>query len=106
MTTKERVEMLDVIRKREKDMISIDEVLGIIDSVQNNPRIDREHEAFAIRERILTKRTGTTPQKGEWIKAGAVKPFGDDTVQCSACGFFTDVDSDYNYCPSCGTPMK
>lgn len=49
-----------------------------------------------------------TPQQrtGHWIKPkGKVKPFGDDTVQCDMCGFFTDVDCYYNFCPNCGCMM-
>ena len=43
---------------------------------------------------------------GHWIKPkGKVKPFGDDTIQCDMCGFFTDVDCNYNYCPNCGCRM-
>ena len=46
------------------------------------------------------------PKTGYWIKPkGKVKPFGDDTVQCDMCGFFTDVDCYYNFCPNCGAKM-
>ena len=46
------------------------------------------------------------PKTGHWIKPeGKVKPFGDDTIQCDMCGFFTDVDCNYNYCPNCGSRM-
>lgn len=46
---------------------------------------------------------------GHWEKPkGEIKPFGDDTVQCSECGFFTEKDSTYiyNFCPVCGADMR
>lgn len=46
------------------------------------------------------------PKTGHWIMPkGDVKPFGDDTIQCDMCGFFTDVDCNYNFCPNCGAKM-
>ncbi len=56
----------------------------------------------------LRRLPSVTPQHrtGHWIKPkGKVKPFGDDTVQCDMCGFFTDVDCYYNFCPNCGCMM-
>ena len=50
--------------------------------------------------------TPQEPKKGHWIiPKGDVKPFGDDTIQCDMCGFFTDVDCNYNFCPNCGAKM-
>ena len=43
---------------------------------------------------------------GRWIVPNTIKPFGEDTVQCDRCGFFTDVESHYNYCPNCGAKMN
>ena len=42
---------------------------------------------------------------GRWIASNTIKPFGEDTVQCDKCGFFTDVEGHYNYCPNCGAQM-
>ena len=56
----------------------------------------------------LRRLPSVTPQQrtGHWIKPkGKIKPFGDDTVQCDMCGFFTDVDCYYNFCPNCGCMM-
>lgn len=56
----------------------------------------------------LRRLPSVTPQlkTGHWIKPkGKVKPFGDDTVQCDMCGFLTDVDCYYNFCPNCGCMM-
>ena len=44
----------------------------------------------------------------EWEKpTGKIQPFGEDTRQCTGCGFFTDKDGCYvyNFCPSCGAIM-
>ena len=43
-----------------------------------------------------------------WEKpTGKIQPFGEDTRQCTGCGFFTDKDGCYvyNFCPSCGAIM-
>ena len=42
----------------------------------------------------------------EYPPTNGVRPFGDDTVYCSNCGFFTVWDNNYNYCPNCGAKME
>lgn len=45
----------------------------------------------------------------EWEKpTGKIQPFGEDTRQCTGCGFFTDKDGCYvyNFCPNCGADMR
>ncbi len=66
-----------------------------------------EEAVPAIFEKIKLLPSVTPQQRtGHWIKPkGKVKPFGDDTVQCDMCGFFTDVDCYYNFCPNCGCMM-
>lgn len=44
-----------------------------------------------------------------WEKpTGKIQPFGEDTRQCTGCGFFTEKDSCYiyNFCPACGADMR
>jgi hypothetical protein len=67
-----------------------------------------ELEAYRKHRKRLLKLPPVTPKQkvGHWIKPkGEVKPFGDDTIQCDMCGFFTDVDCNYNFCPNCGARM-
>ena len=44
--------------------------------------------------------------KARWTDQTTLKPFGDDTVQCTQCGFYTDKDANYRYCPNCGSEME
>lgn len=55
---------------------------------------------------IVKAMPSVQPKHGEWYKPKTtVRPFGEDTIQCSECGFLTDIDSNYNYCPKCGSRM-
>jgi len=44
--------------------------------------------------------------RGRWTSKTSLKPFGEDTVQCTECGFYTDRDGGYKFCPMCGTAKE
>jgi hypothetical protein len=90
-----------------EDAISRKEALKTI----NKMDIPEDMSVFEIKSHIGVE-IGTLPpvqpkpKTGHWIiPKGDVKPFGDDTIQCDMCGFFTDVDCNYNFCPNCGAKM-
>lgn len=106
--TKER-QMLecDYNARLKADMVAILEVIKL--RIDNLPEpLNRDRVNYCIQQKIneLPSVTPQEPRKGHWIiPKGDVKPFGDDTIQCDMCGFFTDVDCNYNFCPNCGAKM-
>ena len=78
---------------------------GFLIPIRNNePFVPYIHYHDAVN--CIKNMPSIYPRTGHWIKPkGKIKPFGDDTVQCDMCGFFTDVDCYYNFCPNCGCMM-
>lgn len=80
--------------------------LHIADNLRRLPSVQPKPKTETITEFADRCRECGKQKTGHWIKPkGKVKPFGDDTVQCDMCGFFTDVDCYYNFCPNCGCMM-
>lgn len=79
------------------------------DCISRQAVMDIMHEMWGDSGELidaLRKLSSVQPKHGEWYKPKTtVRPFGEDTIQCSECGFLTDIDSNYNYCPKCGSRM-
>ena len=95
MTKEEAIEVLDDMK------VKIDIPKSAVTQHKRNEALDMAISALSadVRPNI----------HGHWERpTGKITPFGDETIQCTECGFFTEEDSIYvyNFCPNCGADMR